>query len=193
MKSIWSKITGLSDEDLELETWDECDVLEKSALEKMINAEITKEECSIQSIIENEAEIFVPSRESIESNKGFLGSDESWSLDSEGQLGVDVYRDGDNIIVKSAIAGVKQKDLEITISNDTVTIAGSREEKKTKIKEKDYFYQECYWGKFSRSVVLPFDIDEAKSKANLEDGILTVTLPIVMEEQKTKIKIKEKK
>ena len=186
-KSIWSKLTGLSEDELEKETWQEGEMVEESQLDEMEKC-IEKTEP-----VENDNEaIFALEKDEIEDKKSLLKIDESWSIDSDGQLGVDVYRNGDKVIVKSAIAGVKQKDLDITISSDTVTICGSREEK-SKVKEKDYFYQECYWGKFSRSVVLPFDIDEAKSKAKLEDGILTVTLPIIKEEKKTKIKVKEKK
>ena len=91
---------------------------------------------------------------------------------------MDIYQDKDEIILKASIAGVKQKDLEVTISSDTIVISGEKKANK-KVKEKNYFYRECYYGKFARSVVLPFDVDEAGARANLEDGILTIILPIV--------------
>lgn len=95
---------------------------------------------------------------------------------SEGQLSCDVYADEDNIIVKSAMAGVDPKDLSISISNDLLTIRGYREED-GEIKENNYFAREVYWGAFSRSIVLPQEIDQNHVKATLKKGILTVILP----------------
>src|SRR3989344_6300695 len=94
----------------------------------------------------------------------------------EGQLSCDVYQDENNIIVKSAMAGVDPKDLSIAISNDLLTIRGYREEDE-EIKENNYFSREVYWGAFSRSIVLPQEIDQNRVKATLKKGILTVILP----------------
>ena len=94
----------------------------------------------------------------------------------EGQLSCDVYQDENNIIVKSAMAGVDPKDLSISISNDLLTIRGYREENE-EIKENNYFSREVYWGAFSRSIVLPQEIDQNRVKATLKKGILTVILP----------------
>ena len=95
---------------------------------------------------------------------------------SEGQLSCDVYQDEDNIIVKSAMAGVDPKNLNISISNDLLTIRGHRIEEE-QIKENNYFAREVYWGAFSRSIVLPQEIDQNRVKATLKKGILTITLP----------------
>jgi len=94
----------------------------------------------------------------------------------EGQLSCDVYQDENNIIVKSAMAGVDPKDLSIAISNDLLTIRGYREEDE-EIKENNYFSREVYWGAFSRSIVLPQEIDQNRVKATLKKGILTIILP----------------
>ena len=94
----------------------------------------------------------------------------------EGQLSCDVYQDENNIIVKSAMAGVDPKDLSISISNDLLTIRGYREEDR-EVKENNYFAREVYWGAFSRSIVLPQEIDQNRVKATLKKGILTITLP----------------
>lgn len=94
----------------------------------------------------------------------------------EGQLSCDVYQDENNIIVKSAMAGVDPKDLNISISNDLLTIRGYREEDK-EIKENNYFAREVYWGAFSRSIVLPQEIDQNRVRATLKKGILTIILP----------------
>ena len=73
--------------------------------------------------------------------------------EDEGQLTIDVYQSPNEIIIESTIAGVKPEDLDISITNESVTIRGKREKEKT-VKDEDYFYQECYWGKFSRSIIL---------------------------------------
>ena len=121
--------------------------------------------------------------ESDESNK------EEWISEYEGQLTLDVYQTKDNVVIKSTIAGVKSEDLDITIANDMVTIKGERK-KQEEAKEEDYFYQECYWGSFSRSIILPVDIDVEGVEADLKDGILTVILPKAAKAKTKKIKIK---
>lgn len=112
------------------------------------------------------------------------------SSDHEGQLTVDIFQDEDHIIVQSTIAGVKPEDMDIAITNDMVTIKGHRVPDQ-KIRSADYFYQELYWGAFSRSIILPVDIDADNAKASMKNGILTIKLP-KLEKLKTKrIKISE--
>lgn len=108
-------------------------------------------------------------------SNNFLDDDEGFS-DGEGQLSCDVYQDENNIMVKSAMAGVDPKNLNISISNDLLTIRGYREED-NEIKKNNYFAREVYWGAFSRSIVLPQEIDQNKVKATLKKGILTIILP----------------
>lgn len=102
----------------------------------------------------------------------------------EGALTIDVYQTDNDIVIVSTIAGVTAKDLDVSITNDMVTISGARKNP-VKVKQENYFYQECYWGPFSRSVILPIDVDAEKSLAELKDGVLTVTLP---KSEKVKIK-----
>ena len=96
--------------------------------------------------------------------------------ETEGQLVLDVYQDEDNIIVKSTLAGVKPEDVEISITNDMLSIKGVRE-KEEEIRDDAYYYQECYWGAFARSVILPTEVDAESIKASIKNGILTITLP----------------
>lgn len=110
-------------------------------------------------------------------------------LEAEGKLTIDVYQTPSDIIIKSAVAGVKEEDLDISISGDMITIKGEREVEDS-ISSDDYFCQECYWGRFSRSVVLPTDVDPDKTNASLKNGILTVKLPKIDKEKVKKIKIK---
>ena len=107
----------------------------------------------------------------------------------EGQLTVDVYQTKDAIIVPSTVAGVDPEDLEINITNESVTIHGSREKIEI-VEEKDYFYQECFWGKFSRSIILPQEVDPEKSTASIKSGILIIRMPKLNRRKAKKLKVK---
>lgn len=109
--------------------------------------------------------------------------------DTEGQLTVDVYQTKDEIIVQSTVAGVNPEDLEINITTEAVTIRGKRE-KMEKIEEKDYFYQECFWGRFSRSIILPQEVDPEKSTASIKNGVLTIRMPKLNRQKTKKLKVK---
>ena len=113
---------------------------------------------------------------------------EEWMNDFEGQLTIDMFQTKDNVIIKSTIAGVKPDDIDITIANDMVTIRGERT-RDFDASAEDYFYQECYWGSFSRSVVLPVDVDIENVAADLKDGILSVTLPKAAKAKAKKIRV----
>ena len=115
-------------------------------------------------------------------------SQEDWLSEYEGQLTIDMYQTKDNVIIKSTIAGVKPEDIDVTIANDMVTIRGERK-RDFDASSEDYFYQECYWGSFSRSVVLPVDVDIENVSADLRDGILTVILPKAAKAKAKKIKV----
>lgn len=115
---------------------------------------------------------------------------EEWSPDDEGQLQIDVYQTDNDVVIKSTIAGVKSEDIDVAITNEMITIKGIRR-KDESIPQESYYYQELYWGPFSRSVILPVDVDSDKAKASMKDGILTIKLPKT-EKLKTKtIKVKE--
>lgn len=116
-------------------------------------------------------------------------SGEDWMNDYEGQLNIDMYQTKDNVIIKSTIAGVRPEDIDITVANDMVTVKGSRKKEET-ISGDDYFYQECYWGSFSRSVIIPVDIDSEGIEADLKDGILTVIIPKAAKAKTKKVKVK---
>ena len=107
----------------------------------------------------------------------------------EGQLSIDVYETDKNIIVKSTIAGAKPEDLDITIDNDMLTIRGERRDECDE-EGRDYLYRECYWGSFSRSVILPTEVDAKKIEAELENGVLTIVLKKITKSNKVGIKVK---
>ena len=103
----------------------------------------------------------------------------------EGQLAIDVYQTDNEIILQAPLAGVSPDHLEVSISDEMVKIKGERKTK-TELKKENFLCQECYWGVFSRSYLLPVAIDASKASAALKDGILTITIP-KLETSKTKI------
>ncbi|MCZ2846027.1 MAG: Hsp20/alpha crystallin family protein [Candidatus Bathyarchaeota archaeon] len=108
----------------------------------------------------------------------------------EGQLAVDVFQTESEIVVQSTIAGVKAEDLDITIQNDMVTVKGERK-RRSEVTQDNYFYQECYWGPFSRSIILPEEVKADEARAELKDGVLTLHLPKSEKIKATKIGVKE--
>lgn len=109
--------------------------------------------------------------------------------ETEGQLAIDVYQTPTSFVIESAIAGVKPDDIDISISPESVTVRGKRE-KEEKLRGDDYLYQECYWGKFSRSVILPQEIDPDRAQASLKNGVLKLVLPKVNKARSKKIKVR---
>ncbi len=117
--------------------------------------------------------------------------DGEWlSANDEGQLALDVYQKPECIIIKSTIAGSRPEDIDIAITNDMVTIRGKRHQEET-ISKEDYFYQECYWGSFSRSVVLPVEVNADESEAKIKNGILTIVLPKAKKNRSISVKVRE--
>jgi HSP20 family protein len=169
MSTIWQKLTGLSEEELGLggEAIEIREEREKKEEKKIEPKEEVKE---------------VPPKPD--------KPQEKW-LEEEGQLSVDVYQKPDNVVIRSTMAGVRPEDIDIAINNDMVTIRGERvcEEK---VSSENYFHQECFWGRFSRSIILPVEVDTKNAQANLKNGVLTITLPKLRKKSK-RVKIKRDK
>ena len=111
------------------------------------------------------------------------------SDDETGQLSVDVYQTPSEVIVQAMIAGVKPDTLDIEISREMITIRGSRQ-KYDEISEDDYFFQELYWGSFSRTVLLPVEVEADEAEAIEKNGLLTLRLPKINREKKKALKVK---
>lgn len=107
----------------------------------------------------------------------------------EGELTVDVYQTPDDIIIKTIVAGVKPDDLDISITRDMITIRGSRIES-NEVNEGDYFHKELYWGSFSRTILLPQEIDVDGSEATERHGLLILKLPKLDKSRQTKLKVR---
>ena len=106
----------------------------------------------------------------------FSGNDLLGFVD-EGQLSLDVFRDGDALVVRSTVSGVNPEDLDISIHGDLLTIRGKRESGND-VSDEEWFYRECYWGAFSRSIVLPYEVASDLAEANLKNGVLEIRIPI---------------
>lgn len=114
------------------------------------------------------------------------------STDSEGQLSIDVFQDDHSIYIIAPIAGVKASDVDISITDEVVTIKGNRTPGH-EFGEDEHFAQECYWGPFSRSYVLPIAVSSEGSKAILKDGLLRIEIPKDEKVRTKVIKINETK
>jgi HSP20 family protein len=107
----------------------------------------------------------------------------------EMELAVDVYQTGTDIIVQTMVAGVKPDDLELVIARDMITIRGKREDFRN-IDDENYFTKELYWGSFSRTILLPQEIEPEDAEATEKHGLLTIKLQKVDKEKKTSVKVK---
>ena len=164
--SFWSKISGLNQEFLSREGE------EVSVITSAEEAKIKK----IKKPHKKEKEIL-----------------EDWlPEESQGQLSIDIYEDGDSLVIESMIAGVQAKDIDIITETDLVVIRGSRSKIREEKENLNYYYQECFWGKFSRTLILPCPIKPNEVKANFKNGILKIILPKAEEVDSQKnIKVSE--
>src|ERR1035437_3265712 len=111
-------------------------------------------------------------------------------LDSEeGQLAIDMYQTPTEIIVKTMVAGVKPEDLDISITRDMVTIKGKREGSQDYSSD-DFFHRELYWGSFSRTIILPQEIEVEEAEATNKNGLLSIHLPKLDKNKQAKVKVK---
>ncbi|OHB15413.1 MAG: hypothetical protein A2431_03990 [Candidatus Zambryskibacteria bacterium RIFOXYC1_FULL_39_10] len=117
--------------------------------------------------------------------------EENWinSTPEEGELNVDVYQNQNEIVIKTMVAGVKPEDLDVSISRDMVTLKGKRESERT-IADDDYFHKELYWGSFSRTIVLPQEIDVDAAEAIEKHGLLIIRLPKLDKNRSTRLKVR---
>ena len=107
----------------------------------------------------------------------------------EMELTVDVYQTPTDIILQTMVAGVRPEDLELTIARDMITIKGKREENRN-IDEENYFVKELYWGKFSRTILLPQEVEPEEVEATERHGLLTIKIQKVDKEKRNTIKVK---
>jgi len=108
---------------------------------------------------------------------------------AEGQLPVDVHQTPNEIVIRAFVAGVRPEELSLSISRDMVEIDGSRSSR-DQITDADYFTRELFWGSFTRTVLLPQEVDVDNSSATSKDGLLTIILPKLDKARQTKLKVR---
>lgn len=106
-------------------------------------------------------------------------------------LAVDVYQTNDAVVIKTLVAGVQPSNIDITITRDMVTISGSREDER-EVNEEGYFQRELTWGSFSRTILLPEEVDVDAAEAQEKHGVLMVRLPKVNKAKQAKLKVKSR-
>ncbi len=109
--------------------------------------------------------------------------------ENEGQLPVDVHQTPSDIIIRAFVAGVRPDELSINIGRDMVEISGSRMERE-QVATNDYFTRELFWGSFSRTILLPQEVDVEAASASAKDGLLTLILPRLDKAKQTKLRVK---
>jgi len=108
---------------------------------------------------------------------------------AEGQLPIDLCQTPAEIVIRAFVAGVRPDELSVSIRRDMVEIEGSRMERE-QAAGPDYFTRELFWGSFSRSILLPEEVDVEASSATAKDGLLTIIMPKLDKARQTKLKVK---
>jgi HSP20 family protein len=118
-----------------------------------------------------------------------VAAQDEWdeSEDLPGQLAVDVYETKERLVVKARTAGVNKNDLDVSISDNTLSIRGTLSANEDDVE--NYFVQEGYWGEFSRSIALPVPVREEEIEAVLKDGVLTISFTKVKQDTVKKIQV----
>ncbi len=130
-----------------------------------------------------------PKNESTHRERPATLDDDGASSNAEGQLPVDVHQTASDIILRAFVAGVRPDELNISISRDMVEISGSRMERE-QTAGPDYFTRELFWGSFTRTILLPQEVDVDSSSASAKDGLLTIILPKLDKAKQTKLRVK---
>ncbi|SRR6266481_236242 len=108
---------------------------------------------------------------------------------SEGQLPVDVFQTPGEIVIRTFIAGVRADEISLSLSRDLVVIEGARAERDA-VNDEDYFMRELFWGSFSRTILLPQEVDVDNASAGAKDGLLTIVMPKLDKSRQMKLKVK---
>ncbi|MCK9227520.1 MAG: Hsp20/alpha crystallin family protein [Syntrophorhabdaceae bacterium] len=102
---------------------------------------------------------------------------------------VDIFEEKDDVVVKAELPGIKKEDLDITLTDDTISISGEKK-KEEEVSKKNYHRWECSYGSFSRSFTLPAEVQSDKAKAQFKDGVLEIRIPKTEEAVKKEKKVK---
>ena len=124
--------------------------------------------------------------------EGHYENKEEWLEEAEGEIAIDAYETKKSFVIVSAIGGISSKNLDISIEDDMLIIKGRRDRPKPKDEDVDYFQKECFWGPFSKKIILPEKIKISQAKATIENGILFLEIPKTSSKTTRKIIVKDK-
>jgi len=109
----------------------------------------------------------------------------------EGELAVDVYQTPEAIVIKALVAGVQPGSIDISLTREMLTVSGTREDER-EVDEEHYYQRELYWGSFSRTILLPEEVDVDAAEASEKHGVLVVRLPKINKRRETKLKVRSR-
>ena len=120
-------------------------------------------------------QIHIEGEHSMESNSPHISS----QMEDEGRLAMDIFENFEYFVLVIPLAGVLLKNIRIQVDRDILSISGKRDIPKEccEFQDPEYLLQECFWGKFSRSVVLPSSVSTAEIRAKMHEGVLFITMP----------------
>lgn len=108
-----------------------------------------------------------------------------------GELAVDVYQTPEAIVIKALVAGVQPGSIDISLTREMLTVSGTREDER-EVDEEHYYQRELYWGSFSRTILLPEEVDVDAAEASEKHGVLIVRLPKINKKRETKLKVRSR-
>lgn len=118
--------------------------------------------------------------------------DREMNEDEPGELAVDVYQTPDSIVVKALVSGIHPSSIDISLTREMITISGMRQDER-EVEDDYYFQRELYWGSFSRTILLPEEVDVDMAEASERHGILMIRLPKINKKREAKIKVRSGK
>ena len=122
------------------------------------------------------------------SGSPFRGLFREWGGAGEALLDVDVYEQGNELVMKADLPGIRKEDITVKCTGNNVTISGERKGEE-RVEKKDYLRWERHYGAFSRTLTLPEGCDTGKIKASYKDGVLEVHIPRLAGSSVKQIKI----
>lgn len=101
---------------------------------------------------------------------------------------IDLFTEGDDVVVKAELPGMKKEDIDVSVTDSTITVSGEKKQEE-KVEKKDYYRLERSYGSFSRSFSLPAEVQTEKVTAKFKDGILEIRIPKTEEAKKKEKKV----
>ena len=102
---------------------------------------------------------------------------------------IDIYEEENDVVVKAELPGIEKEDIDISLTEDSITVAGEKKAEH-KVEKKNFYRYESSYGSFCRTMALPSDVQPDKVKAEFKNGVLQIRMPKTEEAKKKGIKVK---